>query len=211
MDFTQPEDPVNKHRHYVTRLAHEGVPVRAIARVFEIAFADIYEALQEALAVGQIIEIPKVDWPPLQDRGSRRQMFGGEIPLPDMLLAFQRILHLTPLEANFLALLLRRDEVDKDTLHGVVEQQREQRQHRPDKPEPTDKKIVDVIICKLRKKLPTGVEIVTLWGRGYYIDEAGRRRAKEIINGQESPATPVPGPGFTSISPGNDPAANSNS
>lgn len=185
MDFTQP-DLISTYRHIIHGLAHEGVPVRAIARVTAISFGDVYEVLEDALADGQIIEIPQVDWPPLEARSGRRPMFSGDIPLPDMLLGFQRVLHLTPLEANFLALLLRRDEVDKDTLHGVVEHQREQRRHRPDKSEPTDKKIVDVIICKLRKKLPVDVSIVTIWGRGYFIDEAGRQRAKELIRGKES-------------------------
>lgn len=36
-------------------------------------------------------------------------------------------------------------------------------------------KIVDVVICKLRQKLtPFGVEIETLWGRGYGLDQATR-------------------------------------
>lgn len=36
-------------------------------------------------------------------------------------------------------------------------------------------KIVDVFICKLKKKvLPLGIEIGTAWGRGYYLKEPGR-------------------------------------
>jgi two-component system cell cycle response regulator CtrA len=33
-------------------------------------------------------------------------------------------------------------------------------------------KIVDVLVCKLRKKLKAyGIEVVTDWGRGYHLDE----------------------------------------
>ena len=33
-------------------------------------------------------------------------------------------------------------------------------------------KIIDVFICKLRKKItPLGITIGTAWGRGYYLEE----------------------------------------
>jgi two-component system cell cycle response regulator CtrA len=39
-----------------------------------------------------------------------------------------------------------------------------------DQPEP---KIVDVFVCKLRKKMKNyGLEVLTSWGRGYYLDAA---------------------------------------
>lgn len=38
-----------------------------------------------------------------------------------------------------------------------------------DQPEP---KIVNVTICKLRKKLDDRYQIVTVWGRGYVLEEA---------------------------------------
>ncbi len=45
-----------------------------------------------------------------------------------------------------------------------------------DEPEP---RIVDVYLCKMRKKLRTfGVEIRTLWGRGYCLDPAVRAQFK---------------------------------
>ena len=82
-----------------------------------------------------------------------------------------------------MGVLLRRDEVEKETLHGVIEQQRMTRMSQPYDYAPTDPKMVDVIICKLRKRLkPHNVEIKTLWGRGYFIDRDNRKVALEIIN-----------------------------
>lgn len=38
--------------------------------------------------------------------------------------------------------------------------------------DPPEIKIVDVFICKLRKKVaPMGLSIGTTWGRGYYLEE----------------------------------------
>ncbi len=46
-------------------------------------------------------------------------------------------------------------------------------------------KIVDVFVCKLRKKLkPLGIEIVTHWGRGYSLSRAGKDRLAAIIEGK---------------------------
>ena len=60
-------------------------------------------------------------------------------------------------------------------LHGIIEQQRMQRQSRPNKLELTDPKMVDVMICKLRKKLRDhdarfNGAVQTVWGGGYFID-----------------------------------------
>lgn len=45
-----------------------------------------------------------------------------------------------------------------------------------EEPEP---KIVDIFICKIRKKLePFGIQIETRWGQGYYLDDATRTLLK---------------------------------
>jgi DNA-binding winged helix-turn-helix (wHTH) protein len=80
--------------------------------------------------------------------------------------------------------LLKRDEADKDTLHYVIETQRALRRSRLNNSETTDPKMVDVVICKLRKKLkPLGINIKTLWGRGYYLNEESRKVAESILTG----------------------------
>lgn len=73
---------------------------------------------------------------------------------------------LTPYEARIIAALYKGkgEVVKKDSIlyamyHDVL-----------DVP---DIKIVDVLVCKARKKLADyGVEIKTAWGRGYYLDKA---------------------------------------
>lgn len=65
-------------------------------------------------------------------------------------------------ERLFLAFLDNR-RGDKEHLYATLYGDRE------DAP---DIQIVDIFICKLRKKLtPFGVNIVTVWGRGYALDD----------------------------------------
>lgn len=48
--------------------------------------------------------------------------------------------------------------------------------------EETDIKIVDVYICKLRKKLKRwDIEIKTAWGRGYYIDADTKAKVRSLL------------------------------
>lgn len=65
---------------------------------------------------------------------------------------------------------------------------------RPD--EAPEMKIIDVFICKLRKKVSKwGIHIKTSWGRGYYVDNV--ERLKGYMNGEpleidtSTPAAPV--------------------
>jgi DNA-binding response OmpR family regulator len=47
-----------------------------------------------------------------------------------------------------------------------------------------EEKIVDVLICKIRKKLtPFGIEIKTNWGESYELPEASKARVRELIKG----------------------------
>lgn len=52
-------------------------------------------------------------------------------------------------------------------------------------------KIIDVFLCKIRKKLCTlGIKIETVWGRGYWIKETEKvklRRLMEQEDGQKDP------------------------
>lgn len=52
-------------------------------------------------------------------------------------------------------------------------------------------KIVDVFVCKLRKKLkPFGVSIVTVWGHGYSLEDR-HRYAAEAAPLSSKPSIPV--------------------
>jgi hypothetical protein len=168
----------------IFRLGVEGVPVRVIARAMSYESEMVREYLQYALDSGVITEIPRDDWPPTAKRIDRLP-FGVtlEQDINDITFGCQRTFKLTRLEAGLLCALLRRQEAEKLALHRVIEQQRLTRMSQPDSPEPTDPKMVDVIICKLRKKLkPWGIVIKTLWGKGYYMDSDNRKLTYEAIN-----------------------------
>jgi hypothetical protein len=49
-------------------------------------------------------------------------------------------------------------------------------------PNQPDMKIIDVFICKARAKLtPLGIELTTIWGRGYMMDAANRLKLTELV------------------------------
>lgn len=85
-------------------------------------------------------------------------------PLPD------GVPSLTVLEERVLrSLLARKGVVERDTIffetHGESSD--------------VDIKIIDVIVCKLRRKLVgTEIKIATSWGRGYFIERATFRAAQ---------------------------------
>jgi len=157
----------------VVRLADEGIPVRAIARATSTPSEEIYEALRGAIAQGSIVEMPKDDWPPGASRSARTILTGTHLDTENELkCACVRYFKASPLEAAMLALMLKRNEVTKEQLHSVIEHSR------PPGREQTEIKMVDVMICKLRKKLKEHeVEIKTMWGLGYFISAMHREAA----------------------------------
>lgn len=163
------------------RLADEGVPVAAIARALGLPYADISNVLHDELAQGRIIELPKPDWPPGVTIRSHIPTIAitHKTSSDEIAIACRKMFKLTNLEAGFIVLLLKIEHVTKEKLHNVIETQRAARASRPDDMEMTDQKMVDVIICKLRKKLkvidPEFI-ISTVWAGGYYIDRAVKEK-----------------------------------
>ena len=52
----------------------------------------------------------------------------------------------------------------------------------PNQPSKPEMKIVDVMVCKMRRKLSQfGVEITTHHGRGYYLDPSVKRQIEEYL------------------------------
>lgn len=160
------------------RLADEGIPVRAIARSLKVPSGDVYEALRDAMLQGQLLEMPKDDWPIGSTRGSRSAFNGTPLENEEALhFACSRCFKATRLEAAILAVLLKRNEVTKQQLHLVIEQMRP-----GDNRDPTDPKMVDVIICHLRKKLKApDITIKTAWGIGYFIPLPDREKAINML------------------------------
>lgn len=165
--------------------ANEGIPVAAIARVLGHPMDDCYESLKEAKERGAITELPRSDWPP----GIRVHERLPSVPLPsdkDLAFLVGKTYKLTALEAGFLVTLLKNRQVEKSRLHGIVEHQRNTRVNQPDHLEATDPKMVDVMICKLRKKLKmvdNKIKIETIWGSGYYIETDMKPRILSHLDG----------------------------
>lgn len=156
------------------RLADEGIPVRAIARSVRLPSEDVYETLRDAIAMGSIVEMPKDDWPAGSNRDQRSRLHNTLLEQEETLrFACHRYFKTTRLEAAILSVLLRRNEVTKQQLHAVVEQNRPSANR-----DETDLKMIDVVICHLRKKLkPFGVAIETVWGTGYLVSAEHREIA----------------------------------
>lgn len=163
---------------FMVRSAAEGVPVGAIARMVRLPYDRVLHCLQRARRLGAITSIPKPDWPAnqtTQDRAPlRTPSNAATIPHEECEFLCRHIFRLTNLEAGFLAVLLRTLFAEKEKLHAVIEQQRTNRPLRPLQGEVTNIKMVDVMVCKLRKKLARvapDVVIRTSWGKGYFLDQ----------------------------------------
>lgn len=173
----------------VARAANEGIPVAAIARILQRPFAEISESLRSALAYGQIGQMPKPDWPPDAKWTGRLPTVPRALNAADIEFDVKKRFRLTRLEAGFTVVLLTHDCVDKAQLHGVIERQRRSRQVRLDNQEATNPKMVDVMICKLRKKLKAVEEtlvIQTNWGQGYFFEPDTKQRIFALVGVQDA-------------------------
>ncbi|MGP9819217.1 winged helix-turn-helix domain-containing protein [Salinarimonas sp. NSM] len=152
----------------IVRLADEGVPVKAMARAFKRGTDELYTLLRDAYEDGRIVALPAADWPVTGNRSERvptaaiRRAGVGQID--DLVPHLAATFGLTPQESRFLSALIAFMRVTKGTLHTHVALNEE-----------AEMKIVDVVACKLRKKLARhGHSFETLWGYGYAIDRATR-------------------------------------
>lgn len=154
----------------------------SMARALGLATARIQETLEYAKASAHIGDLPRYDWTPNGNVHKR-------VPVPsaeDLEFSIKKMFRLTPLEAAFLLALIKFDHADKARLHGIIEHQRHTRAQQPDALEQTDQKMVDVMICKLRKRLKAVdsiFEIKTVWGTGYYIEKTIRAAILERLTG----------------------------
>lgn len=160
----------------LVRLAHEGVPIRAMARAFLRHVEPIRECVRSGLASGELSETPRDDWPPgarPEDRlpAGRRVISNADL---SGILAHQ--FKLTSKEADVLTMLMKRPgSQSKNAILDFVYG------HSDETPEA---KIIDVFICKLRKKLePHRVAITTVWGKGYTLENEDRVKINGIIDG----------------------------
>lgn len=167
------------------RAANEGIPLGAIARILQQPFEVIAQTVRSAHSVGAVGNIPKPDWPPGQSSDARLPTTYRTLNQDDMEFGCKQQFRLTNLEAAFMTVLLRFPCAEKEKLHAVIEQQRLTRPFQPDKLEQTDPKMVDVIICHMRKKFRKARlgdnAILTSHGRGYYVDPTMKETIYKMI------------------------------
>jgi len=174
-----PQYPPVSANQVAVRLADEGIPLRAIARALAIPSEDLRETLAEAKDAGAIVDLPRDDWPPNMSRNQRVPGLPTLAAVDDdlLLLNLVRLFKLTPQQALLLLVLLKRREVTRKQMHAAIESRRGGHK------EETDKKIVDVVVCKLRKRLKTfGLEIETVWAWGYVMPTEHRKKALALLN-----------------------------
>jgi hypothetical protein len=169
-------EPANWNR-YIINLAYEGVPQRAIARALQLPANEVVEVVADAVARGLIVEPSGSEWPQ-GSRASRHPAFAGP-PIDEgaLLIAATRDLALSKTQAAVFLALVRRKFCTKEVLHGIVESRREAHST------PTDRRIVDVIIFQIRKRLKSRYAVQTVHGNGYFIPDEDRRRAAEHLLG----------------------------
>jgi hypothetical protein len=166
--------------------ANEGIPVCAIARILRQPAAEVYFTLKDECSRGAVIELPKADWAPASKKDDRQPVAPRLANDEDTMFQCRQHFRLTNLEAGFLVVLLRLERVEKSKLHNIIEQQRATRSQQPNDLEATDEKMVDVMICKLRKKLKAldaSFIIATIWGGGYHITPGVKARMLDRLNG----------------------------
>ncbi len=161
----------------VVRLADEGVPVAAIARVTKQPSDEVREHLEEAMSTGKLVEVPHHDWPPDSKRTTRQPCTPSEkLDDTNLTMSCIRLFKITGLQAAMLSVLIRRPEVTKDVLHQVIEQRRGNNKDQ------TDPKMVDVVICHLRKRMKLhDIEISTIWAKGYCMEAPMRAKALKMV------------------------------
>lgn len=150
-------------------LADEGVPVRALSRASKVPWEELRRVLDEARDHGKLIELPTDDWQRLSREDRAKLGSERRVSNEDVLSIFRNEFRLTRGQAVVLTALYVRGKQTKRQLHDCYENWRI---CTPDATknsrEPTHEKIVDVIICGIRKKLkPYGITIYTSWGDGY--------------------------------------------
>jgi DNA-binding winged helix-turn-helix (wHTH) protein len=169
----------------VVRLADEGMPIRAIARSLQISSENIREVLGEAVRTGDLLAVPKDDWPAKVVRENRGPCALHYETIDTVLRLYDEealILHigylfgLSPMQAIALLQFLRKSEVSRDRLHAVMDARRSS---------PGNIKIVDVVLWALRRKLKPFFDdqrvIVNVMEQGYLMIPQYRKRATEIL------------------------------
>lgn len=173
------------YQEIAVRMVDEGIPIRVIARSLFVDMDDLREVVDRAVTDGRLLAVTRDDWPPGTLRQNRLPDHSTQMTDEFLAAKCGRMFHLTSREALLLVALLRRTEASKEQLLQFIYAGAD------DAPEI---KIIDVFICKVRKKLKdAGILIETMWGRGYFIPGDARRRVFDMIEAYDM--QPVEGDG----------------
>jgi hypothetical protein len=152
------------------RLADEGVPLRAIARAIGTPSDVVREELVAARQEGRLLELPRDDWPPGFPRDQRALQLSRLVTenREALILGVQKSFRLTATQATLLLALVQHPQVAKSRM-----------------PLGISVRCADVHICTLRRLLaPLGVHIETIWGYGFQLAPADRRRVMDMVLGE---------------------------
>lgn len=86
----------------------------------------------------------------------------------------RRLFHITALSARLLQVLVEKGELSKESLFFALYS---------DKIDQPELKIVDVLLCKIRKGIsPFGVKVETVWGFGYHMFEEDSKKTLSLLD-----------------------------
>ena len=176
--------------------ARQGVPIGTIARALVVGESQVRSVCERAMESGELLRLPPdsaddqrsatyTELVHLREKVAEQAALLKEIQLPPTSLAdnLKSRLELTNKESMIVATLIRHGRASKDRLYFALYGQND---------DPPDAKIIDVFVCKIRKKLPEGVEIKTIWGAGYEMHLASIEALHDIAETQilvvESPS-----------------------
>lgn len=172
-------DPPTMAYRMVLRMAAEGIPLAAIARVTFQPYQDVRRYVHDAKTAGLLSAIPARDWPDgtrIERRPTTKPTVVGDRPA--LTIRLQVLFDLTPNEAKFLAALATFEFLDRPTLRQIL----------TTKSVLAGNKIVDVYACHVRKALKAhGITFENVRGFGYRMPEESRRRILDLVaEGQEA-------------------------
>ena len=113
--------------------------------------------------------MPEIDYSQVKDLQVLRDRIEELESLLGKPNAVVRLFNLTYREMQLCTILASRVSVSKEHIYTVMYNGLGE----------VELKIIDVFVCKVRRKLPSDIEILTIWGRGYSMPPASRHRWQE--------------------------------
>jgi two-component system cell cycle response regulator CtrA len=177
-------------REIVIAFARYGIPTDTISRAIVTSSEQVEGVCRKAVESGELLTMPPRS--PDDVRGAMatelvhlRELVSEQRDLIREMRAattsevadFVAVAGLTVSEATVVATLVKHGKATKQRLFSALF---DGRANPNDAPEP---KIIDVFVCKIRKKLrPAGIEIGTVWGWGYNLTPENVAKIRALAN-----------------------------